>query len=65
MLSRLKIPKNNYSITAPGAHILLVFDDDWMFDTPKTNNHGVTAQSPLIVFDDDSTQSLNQVPIFC
>ena len=31
MLSRLKLPENNYSVTAPGAHMFLDYDDAQFF----------------------------------
>ena len=34
--------KNNYSTTAPGAHILLGYDDAQSFETPTKNNHSIT-----------------------
>ena len=37
------------SITAPGAHILLGFYDAWSFETPRINDHSVTAPSLLII----------------
>ena len=38
-----EIPEKNYSVTAPGAHILLGFYDARSFETPRIKNHGVTA----------------------
>ena len=40
--------EKNYSITAPGAHILLSFDDAWLLETTIINNHSVTAPTPLV-----------------
>ena len=75
MLSHLKFPENNYIITAPGAHIVLVFYDARSFDNPRINNHSATATISLIVLGYDSAQSfettqkntvsLHQVPRFC
>ena len=48
--------KSNYSIPAPRAHIMLVFDDAWSFDTPRIKNHSVTALSTLIVLGGESEQ---------
>ena len=31
----------------PGAHILLVFLNTWSFETPRINNHRITAPSAL------------------
>ena len=52
MLSSLKLREKNPSIIAPGAHILLGFDDAWLFETPRINNHSVTAPVTLIVLGD-------------
>ena len=67
--------RNNSSVTAPGAYILLGFDYVWSFETHIIDNHRVTAPSDLIVFGEDITNSfettqktitmsLHQVPIF-
>ena len=56
------IRKNNSSVTAPGAHILLGFYDYWLFDTPKINNHSVTEPSAMIVFGDEITHSFGTHP---
>ena len=47
-LSRLKLPEKNYSVTAPGEYILLGYDDAKLFETPRINNHCVTAPIFLI-----------------
>ena len=46
--------KKNSSVTAPGDHILLGFDDAWSFDNPRVNNHSVTEPIALIVLSDES-----------
>ena len=48
MLSCLKLLENNYIFTAPGDQILLVYDDDQSFYTPRINNHSFTAPSAHI-----------------
>ena len=46
-----------YSVTAPGALILLGYDDDQSFETPRINNHSVTSPSANILLGDDDDQS--------
>ena len=42
----LKIPRKKFHVVnAPGAHILLGFNDAWSFDTTRINNHSVTSPS--------------------
>ena len=72
----LKPPEKNYSVNAPGAHILLVYDDAQSFETPRINNRSFAVPSAHILLGDDDSQSfetppqkttvsLHQVPRFC
>ena len=66
-----------YGINAPGAHILLGYDDDQLFKTPIINRHGVTAPIAHILLSNydlysfetppkkKTTVSLHQVLILC
>ena len=57
-----EITRKNSSITAPGAHILLGFDDAWLFETPRINIYIVTVPITLIFLSDDSAQSFEPPP---
>ena len=54
--------KNNYSVTAPGAHILLGYYDYQAFETPRINNHSATAPSTQFLLGDENTQSFEPHP---
>ena len=56
MLSSLKPPGKNYSVTEPGAHILLGYDNAQYFETPRIKNHSVTSPTALIVLGDEDAQ---------
>ena len=45
ILSRLKLPENNYSVTATGAQNFLGYDDAQSIENPRINNHIFTAPS--------------------
>ena len=72
----IETPRKKYSVTEPGGHILLGFDESQLFVTPRINNHSVTEPSAPIVLGDVSAHSfephpqetimvsLHQVPIF-
>ena len=57
MISRLELPEKKSIITAPGSHILLVFDYARSFKTPIIKNHSVTSKSTLVVLGGDSAHS--------
>ena len=46
--------KKDSSVTEPGAHMLLSFEDAWLFETPRLNSLGGTVPSDLIVLVDES-----------
>ena len=56
MIGHLKLPENNYNVTAPGAHIFLVYDDARSFEFPIRNNHSVTAPSAQISLSENDAQ---------
>ena len=61
MLSNFN-PQKKSSVTAPGANTLLVFDDAWLFETPKINNQIVISQITLIVLGDENAHSFEITP---
>ena len=45
IISCFKLPEKYYSVTIPGAHILLGYDDTKLFETTRIKNHSVIAPS--------------------
>ena len=52
----------NYSVSAPGAHIVLSHRYYWLLETFIINNHSVTAPSAQILLGGDDTESF-QTPL--
>ena len=74
MIIRLKLTEKKNSVTTPGVHILLGYDDAQSFETPRINNHSFNAPSVLVFWvmmmhsplklPKTITVLLHQVPIF-
>ena len=63
MLSSLKPPENNFSVNGPRDHILLGYDDDKLFETPRIKNHSVTEPSAQVLLVENESQSFETHPL--